>query len=119
MPQPNPTSRVQFNTLKIISTEAMADLNDRLREARADGNDALARDLIDAIRKLMDRMLEIRRAEIAYLNSTLADTTAMQRLQTAIRNADLGLKKMQDLATALEGASKLISVLTRLARLFA
>lgn len=118
MPQPNPTSRVQFNTLKIICAEAMADLNDRLQEARDDGNDGLARDLIDAIRKLLDRMLEIRKAEIAYMNSTLPDATALQRLQTAIRNADIGLKRLDKLATALEGASKIISVLTRLVRLF-
>lgn len=112
------TARVQFNTMKIICSEAMAELHERLDEARATGDEALVRDLIDAIRKLMGRMVEIRRAEIAYLNSTLAEDTALQRLQRAIRNADAGLTGMKNLAEALAGAAKLIGVLGRLVALF-
>jgi hypothetical protein len=112
------TARVQFNTLKIICSEAMAELHERLDEARAAGDEALVRDLLDAIRKLMGRMVEIRRAEIAYLNSTLAEDTGLQRLQKAIRNADSGLNGMKKLAEALAGAAKLIGLLGRLVALF-
>jgi hypothetical protein len=114
----NPTVRVQFNTMKIICAEAGADLSDRLDEARAAGNEALVRAIIDRMQTLISKVLEIRRAEIAYLNSTLADEVALRRLQNAIRAADAGLKQMQRLTTVLDGAAKLLGVLARLARQF-
>jgi hypothetical protein len=115
----SPTARVQFNTLKIICAEALADLADRLKDAIAAPDEPLKRAIIDQIQKLNGRVLEIRRAEISYLNSTLADDVALKRLQGAIRSADAGLKKMQKLQTVLEGATKLLGVLGKLARQFA
>ena len=112
------TARVQFNTLKIICAEALADLADRLKEAIADRDEALKRAIIDRIQALNGKVLEIRQAEIAYLNATLADDLALKRLQGAIRSADAGLKKMQKLQTVLEGAAKLLVVLTKLAKQF-
>jgi hypothetical protein len=114
----SPTARVQFNTLKIICHEAMTELHERLNEARAMGDEGLARDLIDMIRKLLVRMNEIRAAEIAYLNSTLADDVALKKLQKAIANADAGLNAMKDLVRVLAGATRLIGVLARLVALF-
>lgn len=111
----NATARVQFNTLKIICAEALADLADRLAEA---GDDGLRRSIIDRMQGLNGRVLEIRRAEIAYLNATLAEDVALKRLQGAIRTADSGLKQMQKLQTVLEGATKLLGVLGKLARQF-
>ena len=94
----NATARVQFNTLKIICAEALADLADRLAEA---GDDGLRRSIIDRMQGLNGRVLEIRRAEIAYLNATLAEDVALKRLQGAIRTADAGLKQLQKLQTCL------------------
>lgn len=111
----NATARVQFNTLKIICAEALADLADRLAEA---GDDGLRRSIIDRMQGLNGRVLEIRRAEIAYLNATLAEDVALKRLQGAIRTADAGLKQLQKLQTVLEGATRLLGVLGKLARQF-
>jgi len=113
------TARVQFNTLKIICAEALADLADRLKDAISAQDEALKRAIIDRMQALNGKVLEIRRAEIAYLNATLADDQALRRLQGAIRSADAGLKKMQKLQTVLEGVTKLLGVLTRLAQQFA
>jgi hypothetical protein len=111
----NATARVQFNTLKIICAEALADLADRLVEA---GDETLRRAILDRMQALNGKVLEIRRAEIAYLNATLAEDAALKRLQGAIRTADAGLKKMQKLQTVLEGATKLLGVLGKLAKQF-
>jgi DNA anti-recombination protein RmuC len=118
MTELNATARVQFNTLKIICAEALADLADRLKEAIAEKDETLKRAIIDQIQALNGKVLEIRRAEIAYLNSTLADDQALRKLQGAIRSADAGLKKMQKLQTVLEGATKLLGVLTKLSKQF-
>ena len=111
----NATARVQFNTLKIICAEALADLADRLAEA---GDDGLRRQIIDRMQGLNGRVLEFRRAEIAYLNATLAEDVALKRLQGAIRTADAGLKQLKKLQTVLEGATRLLGVLGKLARQF-
>lgn len=118
MTELNATARVQFNTLKIICAEALADLSDRLTEAISERDEVLKRAIIDQMQALNGKVLEIRRAEIAYLNSTLADDAALKRLQGAIRSADAGLKKMQKLQTVLEGATKLLGVLSKLAKQF-
>lgn len=114
----NPTVRVQFNTLKIICAEAGADLSDRLAEARAAGDQAMVNSIVAQMQNLISKVLEIRKAEIAYLNSTLADDAALKRLQNSIRAADAGLKKMAKLATVLDGAAKLLGVLGKLAKQF-
>lgn len=114
----NATVRVQFNTLKIICAEAGADMSDRLAEARAAGDQAMVNAIVAQMQKLISRVLEIRKAEIAYLNSTLADEAALKRLQNSIRAADAGLKQMAKLVTVLEGAAKLLTVLGKLARQF-
>jgi hypothetical protein len=114
----NPTVRVQFNTLKIICAEAGADLSDRLAEARATGNKPMEDAIVAQMQKLIGKVLEIRKAEIAYLNSTLADDAALKKLQSSIRAADAGLKRMQKLTTVLDGAAKLLTVLGKLAKQF-
>jgi hypothetical protein len=81
-------------------------------------HEGLRRSILDRIQALNGKVLEIRRAEIAYLNATLAEDAALKRLQSAIRTADAGLKKMQKLQTVLEGATKLLGVLGKLAKQF-
>lgn len=114
----NATARVQFNTLKIICSEAIAELDERTDEARRNGDDALVAELNQQMNALMVHMIQIRKAEIAYDNTTLPDSRALSALQTAIREADAGLKALQRLAKALAGASRIIGVLTRLVGLF-
>ncbi|MGQ0566173.1 MAG: hypothetical protein ACT4OK_14045 [Gemmobacter sp.] len=97
----------------------MADLDARTDEARAANNDALVADLNQEMIQLMGHMIQIRRGEIAYDNSTLPEPTALSRLQKAIRDADSGLKALERLAKALAGARKIVGVLARLAGLFA
>ena len=111
----NATARVQFNTLKIICAEALADLADRLAEAP---DEPMRRQITDRMQGLTSKVLEIRRAEIAYLNATLAEDVALKRLQGAIRMADAGLKQLQKLQTVLDGATRLLGVLGKLAKQF-
>lgn len=113
-----PISTDQFNTLRLQIVEAMTELTERIDEARARGDTEMVKRLLALRIAIMEHAQQVRLAEIAYLNSPLAPKDAVGQLFNAVKYANRGLQELQDLATALTGATRIVNLLGRLVSLF-
>lgn len=117
MTKPNNKIRGQYHSLKTGLFNSMATLFDHENAALAAGNQALADKLFKARVNLRDELMEVRKAEIAFLASEKTLQQQINDLEGAIATVKGGTRQMQNINTALQGASKVLGVLTSLVRL--
>lgn len=117
MTQHTAKTRGQFQSLKSTTFNAMVRLFDQENEAHDAGDTALANQLFAERVRLRDELMEIRKAEIAFLSSARSLTQQITALDQAIARAKRGLRDMTRLNSALQGAAQVIGVLTGLVTL--
>lgn len=119
MTQPTNKTRGQFQSLKANVFNSMIELWDRENEAIAAGNTALADQLFNARIDLREDLMEIRKAEIAFLTSAKTLKQQITNLSGAIKTVKSGVARMKSLNTSLKGAAQVASILTSLVGLLA
>lgn len=113
-----PKSRGQFESIKSSIMSSIFKISEREYEAMNSGNEQLKNQLFEKRIELQMEILSIREAEIAYLNSDLAIEEAKARLIKATQEIKNTLSGLQKINTALQSASQIFTLLTRLANLF-
>lgn len=117
MTQPNNKVRGQYQSLKAGVFNSMTKLFDHENAAIAAGNDALADQLFNARVALRNELMEIRKAEIAFLASPKTLEQQIEDLEGAIKTVKSGINRMKKVNTALQGAASVLGVLTSLVQL--
>lgn len=117
MTQHTHKTRGQFQSLKAGVFNSMTQLWDRENEAIAAGDQALAIKFFNSRVALRDDLMEIRKAEIAFLASPKVLQQQINELNGAITTVKTGVARMKKLNTTLQGAAQVLSVLTSLVTL--
>lgn len=111
-------ARGQFLSLKISAANAIGAAYDRETEAIQAGDNDTADQIYAERRKLENKLAEIRKAEIAYLLSEKGVHDAEAILQRQTEAAQRALKRLNGVATAIEGLASIVRIVTGLAALF-
>ncbi len=104
----------QMNSLKLQTVNAMFTVFDREIEARDARNAELARKLYTSRETLRTVVLELRRAEVAFLKSDLPPSDAEEILADAVRELKYARRQMKRLETVNTGATRAIDLLRQL-----
>lgn len=118
MPAQSNFSRGQFASLKMSTTNAIGIAFTKETEALDAGNEDLADQLFAERMRLSMELSAIREAEIAYLNSAKGAAAAEKILKQQAEAARKTVKNMKNVTKVLDGLSKLVGILTKLAGLF-
>ena len=92
----------------------------KLSDRRSESNDPAEREQLSRKKKEIRQLLnDVRRAEVVVLTTPhpSEDANPVRRLNAAIAQAKTDLRKMEELAKALEAANRLISLATRLIKI--
>lgn len=114
MTKHSPKTRGHFNSLKSQTINALFAIYDLEIKARDKGDAKSASDLFDARETLRKRLLDIRRAEIAFLLSEASTTTAEGRLGEITADLKRNVHKLRRVRDALETATEIAGLLGRL-----
>ncbi len=114
MPQHSRVTQGQLNSLKLQTVNAMFTVFDREIEARDARDTDLARRLYSSRETLRTVVLELRRAEAAFLKSDRPVAHAEEILGDAVQEVRKARRKLNEMDTVDDGASQVIDLLRRL-----
>lgn len=104
-------TRGQFMSLKNSVANALIELSLRELEASNLGDGALAQSLSQARTKIAREMLDLRLAEIAFVQSEGSVSLGVKRLARAVDAAQEQLKLLKDLSTSAQAAQEILSLI--------
>jgi hypothetical protein len=98
-------------SLKNSVANALIELSLRELEASNLGDGALAQSLSQARTKIAREMLDLRLAEIAFVQSEGSVSLGVKRLARAVDAAQEQLKLLKDLSTSAQAAQEILSLI--------
>jgi putative component of toxin-antitoxin plasmid stabilization module len=104
-------TRGQFMSLKNSVANALIELSLRELEASNLGDAPLAEGLSEARTKIAREMLDLRLAEIAFVQSEGSVSQGVKRLARSVDAAQEQLKLLKDLTTSAQAAQEILSLI--------